>query len=247
VIPARKRALFNRIFVAYARSLLRGHFRAVRVQGLDHAAAALARGPVVFVANHTAWWDSIVLMWLSNYPFRQAGPSSGYAMMDARNLRRLTFFRSLGVFGVELSSAEDRAAVVDYAAGLLTEPGVNVWIFPQGAERPITEPLSFRAGAARIAHQAGAVVVPMSIRYEHGRHDKPTAYIVFGEPLTPVDGAEQDVAAQEQAVRQGLEHIEAEVRRAARREDSMPVALPGRKPFLGQLATRFLALFTGRR
>ena len=87
----------------------------------------------------------------------------------------------------------------------------------------------------------------MSVRYEHGRHDKPTAYLVFGEPLQPGDGGEADVAAQEAAVRAGLQHIEAEVRAAARREESMAIALPGRTPLLGAIATSVLAVVSGKR
>lgn len=247
MIPARKWPLFNRVFVAYAKSLLRGHFYAVRVEGLEHARTTLAAYPAVFVSNHASWWDSIVLMWLTNYAFRETGPSSGWALMDDRNLRKIGFFRYLGVFGVDLTSPEDRAAVVDYAIGLLDAPGEHVWIFPQGAERPITEPLHFHPGAARMAIGAEVPVLPMALRYEHGRHPRPVCYVAIGPPLSPSGDPDVDVQAQEQAVRGLLDRLEESVRAASRREELLPVALPGRRPLLGRLATGLLNVFSGGR
>lgn len=241
LIPHRKHRLFNRMFVAYARHKLRGSFDAVRVAGLDHARAALAEGPVVVVANHQCWWDAILLMWFANYAFAEWGPSDGYAMMDARNLRKMPFFRMLGVFGVDLDDEADRAAVIPYAASLLDAPGQQVWIFAQGAERPLTEPLDFKRGAAAIAHGAGARVLPAALRFELGRHEKPTAYAAFGPPLDPVDGGQADVQGQVEAVRALLDDLEEAVRAAARREDRIPVALPGRSSWLGALAERSLS------
>ncbi len=245
MIEHRKSAVFNALFVAYARRLLRTGFAAIRVDGLDRARAALAAGPAVFVSNHTAWWDGIVLMWLANYAFRP-GPSDGYALMDARNLKKFPFFRRLGVFGVDLEDAGDRAAVIDYAVGLLDRPGRLVWIFPQGAERPVTEPLVFRAGAARVAVGAGVPVVPMAVRYEHGRFPKPTIYLAFGEPLPAGAPVDEAVAAQQQAVAGLLAVIEAEVRAAARGQGTFPAALGGEAARAG-IAARVLAWMLGAR
>lgn len=245
MIPHRKRPAFNRVFVAYAKWLLRGHFDAVRVQGMEHLGAALAQGPVIVVANHTAWWDAIVLMWLSNYPLARVGPSDGYALMDAKNLRKLGFFRYLGVFGVDLTDPDDRAAVVPYAASLLTAPGRSVWLFPQGAERPITErPLGFHPGAARLAQATGAPVVAMAIRYEHGRQPRPTCYLDFSPPLT---GDNAGLDGQESAIEAGLDRIEAVVRAAARGPDPMGVALRGRSNPFASAFQWILARFTSRR
>jgi 1-acyl-sn-glycerol-3-phosphate acyltransferase len=252
VIPHRKHRLFNRLFVAYARSRLRGTFTGVRLTGVEHAIAALRAGPVVFVANHTCWWDSLALMWLTNYVFAEEGPADGYALMDARNLRRFSFFGLLGVFGVDLDDAEDRARVVDYAAGLLEGPWKHVWIFPQGAERPITErPVRFRRGAAVMAARSGATVVPMALRFSFGRQDKPDAWVAFGPALPASEaalagedrsGIAAAVAAQEAAVEALLDTLEDAVRAAARGEERLPMGLPGRRGVLGQVAERALSM-----
>lgn len=197
---------------------------------------------MVFVANHSAWWDSLVLMWLSTYAFPPS-PTDGHALMDARNLRRFPFFQRLGVFGVDLDSAQDRAAIVDYAATLLSGPGKHVWIFPQGAERPFTEPLDFKPGAARMAHKALTPVVPMAIRYEHGRLPKPTLYVAFGEPLPPIADENESTRAQQQAVEALLAVIEDEVRAAARGQGTFPAKLGGdgaRTGLFGRILSRML-------
>lgn len=245
MIPHRKHRLFNAVFVVYARHLLRRRFTAVHVHGLHHARDAVNGGPAIFVGNHTAWWDSIVLMWLSNYAFKP-GPSDGYALMDDRNLRRFGFFRRLGVFGVALDDPADRAAVVPYAASLLDAPGRHVWLFPQGAERPVTEPLSFHAGAARLSAQSGVPVVPMALRYEHGRTPRPRAYVAFGPALPPPSDPEQGVADQEQAVTALLATLETEVRAAARRTGTIPALLGGEARRTG-LAERILSAIVGGR
>ncbi|MFK7929091.1 MAG: lysophospholipid acyltransferase family protein [Myxococcota bacterium] len=248
MIPHRKRAVFNWVFVAYARWLLRGHFHAIRISGMEHAVAALSAGPLVGISNHSAWWDPIVLMWLSNYPFRRAVRSNGYAMMDAKNLKKLSFFRYLGVFGVSLDDAKDRASVIPYAASLLEESGDQVWLYPQGAERPITErPVRFRRGGAAIAHQAGVVVLPMALRYEHGKHPKPTCYLAFGEALPAIDGGEADVAAQEAAMERLLDHLGEAANAASRGADPVPVALWGRRNPIAAFASNTLSRLTGRR
>jgi 1-acyl-sn-glycerol-3-phosphate acyltransferase len=244
VIPHRKHRLFNAVFAAYVRRSLRRSFIAVRVEGLDIARASVARVPAVFVSNHTAWWDSLVLIWLANFELAEGG-ADGYALMDARNLRKFGFFRYLGVFGVDLDDPADRAAVVDYAAGLLDAPRRVVWLFPQGAERPVTEPLAFRGGAARLAARAGVPMVPAALRYEHGRAPKATVYVAFGEPIAPTGDEAVDTAACVAAVEALLARIEVEVRAAARGQGTFSAALGGSERRVGW-AGRALAALAGR-
>lgn len=245
MIPHRKHPLFNAVFVAYVRRLLRRSFLAIRVEGLDVARGVVATGPAVFVSNHTAWWDSLVLIWLANVALADAG-ADGYALMDSKNLRKFGFFRYLGVFGVDLDDPDDRVAIVDYAAGLLDRPGRMVWIFPQGAERPVTEPLVFRGGAARMAARAGVPLVPAALRYEHGRAPKATVYLAFGAPIALSGDESADIEAARAAVQALLVGVEAEVRAAARGAGAFPAALGGRARRVG-LGGRVLAALSGRR
>jgi 1-acyl-sn-glycerol-3-phosphate acyltransferase len=247
VIPHQKQAWFNLLFAAYARRRIRSEFHAVRILGFERALPALRSSPVLAVSNHACWWDPLLLIWLANYYIPASTPCDGYALMDAKNLRRFPFFRRMGVFGVDLEDPLDRAAVLAYTQGLLDRTGRLVWIFPQGAERPVTEALRFHRGAAVIAKGAGCPVVPVAIRPEFGRFDRPVLWLSFGWPLTPSDGGEADVRAQEEAVAALLNELEEAVRAAARRQDLGEIGLQGTGNVLGDLAERSLSALSGRR
>ena len=205
MIPARKTPLFNRFFANHSRGRICSMFEEVRVFGLSNAIHAAREAPVLIVANHTAWWDPLLAIALSNYSFG----ADAYAMMDAANLMRLPFFSRVGAFGVDLNQPEDGARAIRYAAKLLSAPGRMVWIFAQGEERPITAPLSFRAGAAQVARVSkNAKVIPLALRYEFGKGEKPMAYVSIGGAVPLSADVQEANRAQEEAVRGELRRID---------------------------------------
>ncbi|MCA9585621.1 MAG: lysophospholipid acyltransferase family protein [Myxococcales bacterium] len=206
MIPADKSRWIACWLARDAESRIKKTFGTVRARGLDALRGEVARGPVLVVSNHTAWWDPVVLQYLCVRVLR----ADAYALMDAKNLARLPFFRKVGAFGVDLESPEDGVRAMRYAAKLLDAPGRIVWIFPQGKEVPITvRPLGFRAGSAEIARIAKkARVVPVAIRYEHGAEPQPDMWLSFGEPLAPETDRQRGRVAQEQAVADELDRIE---------------------------------------
>lgn len=245
MIPARKNRLFNAWFARHARTRIERSFAAVFVRGLEAAKRAVEGAPVLVVSNHTSWWDPLVVLHLSQHVLR----TDGYALMDAKNLRRLPFFSLVGGFGVDLDRPADGAATIKYATRLLDRPGRLVWVFPQGRERPTSErPLSFRAGSAEIARIAKkATTLPAAFRYELAGEERPHLYISFGEPIP----AERDVnrarAEQERAVTEELDQIE----RALRSEGGAEGGAAGfervhraQPLFFGAIATHLLARFT---
>ncbi len=199
MIPANKSELFQRYFAGHVRRRFARRFSSVRVLGLPHLARSFAERPTVIVANHTSWWDSLVFFDLCRRTFGV----DAHALMDAKNLRRLKFLGWIGAFGVELGDKEDGARAVEYGGGLLDRPGRVVVVFPQGRERPMTErPLRFLPGAAKIAHAAAAPVdiVPVALRYEHGRDERPDALVHIGRAMSVTKVVEATRAAMESAV-----------------------------------------------
>ena len=180
MIPARLHRPFTWWFARDASARLRGKFGAMRVRGLARIEAALERGPVLVVSNHTSWWDALVVL---DVGVRALGART-FAMMDASNLRRLPFFALVGAFSVDRASPRDGARAVRYAAKLLEQPRTLVWIFAQGREAPVTaRPLGFHGGSAAIARIAErATVFPIGLRYEHGEDPDATIWISIGEP-----------------------------------------------------------------
>ena len=209
MIPAAKRAGFERWFAASVEGRLRRHFARVDAFGLEHLERAAAAGPVIVVSNHTAWWDPVWAIVLSNRVLQL----DAYALMDARNLRRLPFFARVGAFGVDLDQPRDGARAVRYARRLLDRPGRAVFVFPQGAERPSSwRPLRFRAGAAAIARGApDARVVPMALRYEHAGDERPHLLVAFGAPLEAPPPGEAEGATRGRALEAGVAAQEAAV------------------------------------
>lgn len=206
MIRARRVGWFNTWFSGHARSRIRNTFGEVRVRGLDAARAHAASAPLLVVSNHTSWWDPLVALHVSTHMLGTAG----HALMDAKNLRRLPFFALVGAFGVDLDNPADGAAVIRYAARLLETPQHLVWVFPQGAERPIHErPLGFRGGSGEIARVAKkARVVPVGLRYEFGGTERPTMWISFGEVVAAGRDTRKNRAAQEEAVTGEMGRIE---------------------------------------
>lgn len=206
MIRARRVNWFNAWFSGHARSRIRDTFGAVRVRGLEAARKHASAGSVLLVSNHTSWWDPLVALHVSTHLLGLAG----HAMMDAKNLRRLPFFALVGGFGVELGNHEDGVAAIRYAAELLETPQNLVWVFPQGAERPIHErPLGFKRGAGEIARMAPkARVLPLGLQYEFGGVEKPTLWLSFGDVVPTGQDAGKNRTAQEEAVTTELERIE---------------------------------------
>ena len=240
MIRARRVDWFNTWFSGHARSRIRNTFGEVRVRGLDAAQKVAAEGPVLVVSNHTSWWDPLVALHVSTHMLGMAG----HAMMDAKNLRRLPFFALVGGFGVELGNSKDGAAVIRYAAELLDAPKNLVWVFPQGAERPIHErPLGFRRGAGEIARIAPkAKVLPIGLHYEFGGMERPTLWVSFGDVVISEQDAEKNRAAQEQAVTVEMDRIE-RVMGHSGREFATYWKSPA--PIVGLAMERMLAMMTG--
>lgn len=205
MIAARRVGWFNTWFSNHARSRIQNTFGEVRVRGLEEARHHAAEAPLLVVSNHTCWWDPLVALHVSTHMLGTAG----HALMDAKNLRRLPFFALVGAFGVDLDKPTDGASAIRYAARLLEVPGTLVWVFPQGAERPIDErPLGFRPGSGEIARVAKkARVLPVGLRYEFGGVERPTLWISIGDAVPVVRDPTKNRAAQEAAVTRELEWI----------------------------------------
>lgn len=248
MIPAAKSALFEAWFLRHVRGRLRRSFASVQLAGASHAAQASAAGPVLWIGNHTSWWDPLVAYHLSGDYFRL----DGHAMMDARNLRKLPFFARIGAFGVDLDDPADGARSLRYAAKLLSGGERRmVLVFPQGAERPVTErPLGFRPGSGELARlAAGCQVVPFAVRYEMGNQERPRCFVRFGpalaRPTSRADRAPDRMrAAHEQAVTALLDTIDDDLR-LARLDDYAPLFVHTDR--LGELAGRALGWMVGPR
>ncbi len=238
MIEAVRWAPFLRWFTRQATARLRSTFAAVHVRGLSTLQAEARGAPLLLIANHTAWWDPLVALWLS---LRQLEGVASYGMMDAANLQRFRFFRWIGAFGVDRTSRRDGALASRYAIGLLQRRDTALWLFPQGAEQPPHVPLRFEPGAAGIARRAPAVrVIPVAFAYVFEGEERPQVYVSVGAALRAEDAT--DPRAQERAV----EAERARIRRHLEtRDEAFEPMLVHQPSTLGRLATQALDRLAG--
>lgn len=241
MIEANKSPFLCRWLARSIEARVRASFACMRIFGREQFADTVATKPTLVVSNHTSIWDPMFLIWMSN----RLVPMDGYALMEARSLARRPFLGRAGGFGVDLDSGEDRSVVLRYAANLLDRPGRVVWVFPQGAERPLTVPLQFRPGAAVIAKLAGVEqVAPVAFRYEMAEVEKPYFYVAMGPPVPVEPSVEATTDALGAGVAAQLERIDRFITGAPDAE-SPETHLQGQPSRLGRLAERALAFATG--
>ncbi len=207
MIPTAKWRWFEAWIARQAERRITATFGEVWVEGLERLAEASVAGSAVVVANHSSWWDGMVLLYLS----RRLLQRDVYCLMSAEGLRRHPFFIRGGAFGVDQARPGDGAAAVRYAATLLRGyEGRVLWIFPQGQERPPSEALKFESGAAVIARLSRAPVVPVGIRYLFMGEERPRLLVSVGDaiPYARARGIEEARAQQERAVQEALARID---------------------------------------
>jgi fatty-acyl-CoA synthase len=143
-----------RLLSESAKWVIRASGCRLRVRYVDRAAGAR---PVVVVANHASYLDSIVLMvalppdyvFVVNHQFA-AIPFFGLAVRRARHLV------------VDRTSAAARRACILAMIDTLRR-GTSIVVFPEGRRHRGQELLPFRLGAFRAAVEVGRPVVPVTV------------------------------------------------------------------------------------
>ena len=167
------------------------------------------RGGCIVVANHESPIDPFVLGLACHRTIRYVAKAELY---QSRMLR--PFLRAFGVIPIGRGEGDHRALA---AARDLVERGALVGVFPQGTCLPYRH-RPFRRGAARLALETGAPIVPVALvntervippkRFKIGL---PRVRIVIGEPI-PVERARVTSKAATRLT-QELERTVSELRR----------------------------------
>jgi 1-acyl-sn-glycerol-3-phosphate acyltransferase len=124
------------------------------VRGLEH----LPKGPCVLVANHCSYLDAYVLMAAIPRPFHYVAKRE---LLDNRWIGRpLERIGTLFVERFDVQRSVDESRKISAAA----RAGQSLGFFPEGTFTRTPGLLEFRMGAFVAAAQAGAPVVPVTIR-----------------------------------------------------------------------------------
>ena len=191
MIAANKNDILDSLLYVYFRWLARRAFHLVTVRGLSRLKTLPNHRPVLLFCNHTNWWDGLIIYLMT----RQMPHKSVYCMMEEKQLKHYRFFTWLGAFSVDLSSPLRSAASLRYAQRLMQVPETAIWIFPQGRLTRPSEPIEIKPGTDYLARNSPhALLVPVAMRYDFFREDRPNVLVEIGTPFPAVESTEAGIA-----------------------------------------------------
>jgi 1-acyl-sn-glycerol-3-phosphate acyltransferase len=167
-----------------------------------------ANVPLVLVANHTSWWDGLLLRDIHR-ALRPRAPF--YIVMTETELRRFPFFRLMGAVPLEPGSVASVLRMVRSLRALVRQrPDATIAFFPQGRIWPAwRRPLGFKRGIEMILDAIGpCAVLPVGIHMEPLNRSAPSAFVLAGQPLTLAAGSTMTAAALEVLVEDRLTTIQ---------------------------------------
>lgn len=148
MIKPAKHWLITPFFSLYIGWIIKRHYHSVN---FNKAALHPAKA-VLLIANHTSWWDGLLLYYINKIYFKKQFK----IMVLEETMREVKFFKYLGAFSVTKNSRQVVESL-QYAAELLGDPDNLVVIFPQGKlYSNFTDSVVFEKGVTKIAEIATA-------------------------------------------------------------------------------------------
>lgn len=179
MLTANKNVWFEKLFGIYNRNLLKRNFTSFQVQNLDALKNADKNIPLIIYANHSSWWDGLIL-----FELLKGKDFDSFVLMEEKQLRKYKFFRRLGAFSIIRENSKEAIKSLNYAAEILSA-GKNktLLIFPQGKIYPNDKrPLKFFNGLSfMVENLKSCALIPCSIRLEFLENFKPEIFVKFGE------------------------------------------------------------------
>eukprot|EP00429_Kryptoperidinium_foliaceum_P026601 CAMPEP_0176153418 /NCGR_PEP_ID=MMETSP0120_2-20121206/78372_1 /TAXON_ID=160619 /ORGANISM="Kryptoperidinium foliaceum, Strain CCMP 1326" /LENGTH=338 /DNA_ID=CAMNT_0017490477 /DNA_START=129 /DNA_END=1145 /DNA_ORIENTATION=- len=164
-------------------------------------------GPAMFVANHCSWMD---------IPFLGATVGwRNYKLVSKKELGIVPILgsaiRAGGNIMVDRSDRKSQLKTLKQGINYLKKEGIHLCTFPEGTRSRTGRLLPFKNGAFKMAHKAGAPVIPLSIVNSHKvmptgwmfamKPSYKTAKIVVHDPVPSEGKTEEELA---QAVRESM-------------------------------------------
>lgn len=183
-IPARPRALDRRFWGAYFSWTLRRSFSVGYVAD-EHQLVSASQSrdgvPTIVASTHASWWDAALAMSIAFNRHRL--DTDG--MMEYRQLHRYRFFSRLGMFSVIREDAQSSVRSLRYAASRLNGTNRLLWMYPQGTlVHQDVDRIECEPGIGILTRLLGHCrILPVAMRYEMLREQRPAAWIRFGQPL----------------------------------------------------------------
>ncbi|AIE84500.1 putative acyltransferase [Fimbriimonas ginsengisoli Gsoil 348] len=134
--------------------------------------------PAIFVPNHHGWHDGYV-MYLA---LSQLGLRGFHDWIE--EFDRFPLFGKIGGMPFPSDDPVRRAATIRRTIRLMKGDRRSLMLFAEGILHRPPELLPFGKSLDLLVKKVpDAVVIPVGIRYEHSMHERPEAFLRFGEPM----------------------------------------------------------------
>lgn len=161
-----------------------------RIVGRDNVPE---RGPVLLASNHLASLDTVIIPTSASRPVQFLIKSSYFTGTGILGRFKRWFFTSIGGVPVYRATGRDARAALDAGASILRAGSVFA-VFPEGTRSRDGKLHSGHGGAAWMARDTGAEVVPVGLigtgtvrPLSHLLPGRPRLEVHFGEPLDLAD------------------------------------------------------------
>ncbi|TCP66073.1 lysophospholipid acyltransferase family protein [Baia soyae] len=211
MILADKSRSFTKVYRMYNRWLLRRSFEQIY---LDDSGFMEEGRPTLFIANHSNWWDRLLVLQLNEDVLKR----DMYAMMAPKGLKKeFRFFRKLGGFSINPDSTVEIQRSLRYSVQLLSEAANRaLWLFPQGEmQHQEIRPIQLMSGLGSIVERMYDLqVVPVLFYYTYDGNRKPSVYIRITDALVlDEECRKRKIATRiaQEALQTRLDHLRQEV------------------------------------
>ena len=130
-----------------------------QAEGVEHIPES---GPVLLVANHQSFSDSLFMPLLTPRPVKFLAKAEYFTGGGVKGRLSAGFFKGVGSVPIDRAGAKAADAALKTALRLLDQ-GQIVGLYPEGTRSPDGRLYKGRTGAARIALTAECPVVPCAI------------------------------------------------------------------------------------
>ena len=182
-----------------------------------------ASGPVLLASNHLASLDTVIIPTSATRPVQFLIKSSYFTRSGVLGRFIRWFFTSIGGVPVYRATGRDARAALDAGSSILRAGSVFA-VFPEGTRSRDGKLHDGHGGAAWMARETGAAVVPVGLiatdtakPFSHLRGRSPRLEVRFGEPL---DLSDLDALPDGRARREITERMMAAIARLSGQERS---------------------------
>lgn len=170
------------------RAVLRPLFSLLyRVKRTGHTTIP-STGPVLLASNHLSGWDTVFIPVCSTRPVQFLTKSAFFTKPGAKGKVLKWFFTSIGAVAVLRTAGRDAQAALESGSRILRAGSVFA-VFPEGTRSRDGKLYRGKSGAAFMALDTGAQVVPVglvgtgTLKTFGWLRGRPRPEVRFGEPL----------------------------------------------------------------